>query len=308
MLVIAAASAALVMLAALSVERRLGPAAGGWLVALPIGFTVALTLVTVTDGRRLAAGTAISAAEHVPAQVTFAVLLAATLTRHGLVAAAVTGALGYVATSVGLAQLPDYAAIILAVLALVLAPRLITTAAARHTRTRPWSTVAVTCAASGLVVVGAVLASNAAGPGAGGAVAAFPTMSGALTIVIATCDGAAAATRVLYGLVRSLPCYLAYCLVAGYGLPALGLPALTLAAAACTVVATLSWRLVTDRQPTGQRAGVWRPSGPRHGVFARSVATRERRGDRAGAPDQSRAWDSAVSGSAAQLAGFIRDG
>ncbi|MEU4780773.1 hypothetical protein [Micromonospora sp. NPDC023633] len=58
-----------------------------------------------------------------------------------------------------------------------------------------------------------MLSRRLAGPDIAGGIAAFPTMCTTLTVVAVARDGAAAGVHALGGLVRSLPCYFAFCLV-----------------------------------------------------------------------------------------------
>jgi hypothetical protein len=56
--------------------------------------------------------------------------------------------------------------------------------------------------------------------------------------------GTPAAVSVLGGLVRSLPCYLIFCLVVALLAPSLGLLAVLLAVVACLGVGSVTWRTV----------------------------------------------------------------
>ncbi|WP_129336967.1 hypothetical protein [Cellulomonas endophytica] len=58
-----------VMLAATQMERRLGPSAAGWVAALPLAFAVAAPAVALNSGPDVVSAMALSAAEHVPAQI-----------------------------------------------------------------------------------------------------------------------------------------------------------------------------------------------------------------------------------------------
>jgi hypothetical protein len=93
--------------------------------------------------------------------------------------------------------------------------------------------------AASLIVVAAILTSRIAGPVAAGTVAAFPTMTMALVVAVVVRGGSTAGAQLLVGLVRSLPCYLTFCLVIVLALPALGLPAVGVALIACAWLAEL---------------------------------------------------------------------
>jgi hypothetical protein len=60
-----------------------------------------------------------------------------------------------------------------------------------------------------------------------------------------TRDGPLAGAHALTGLVRSLPCYLAFCVVVALAVPAAGLAAILLGLLACLVAARATWRGVS---------------------------------------------------------------
>ena len=244
-LVVAALPIAPLMLAAtVLIERRLGPSAAGWIAALPVCFAVAVLAVTLDAGERTASTMALSAAAHVPAQVVFAAVFAAVLTRRGLLLGGAAGTLAYAACSLGIASVPNAVIVASAVPALALAPRLISHSRPRVGSPRGWPTTVLTCAAGSMIVAVAVLTSRIAGPVAAGAVAAFPTMSTTLVAAVVTRDGPLAGAHALAGLIRGLPCYLTFSLVVVLGAPSMGSPALALALLACLTTGHLTWRTV----------------------------------------------------------------
>jgi hypothetical protein len=247
-LLVAVLLAAAVMAVAISVEQRIGPAAGGWVTALPLSFGVALVVVGMTQGDRATAQVAASAAEHVPAQVLFAVVFAVALSRYGLLAGGAAGAFGYLVASAGLMWLPALACIALAIPALALTPRLFPVRSTRPRQPRHWSATVLTCVAGSAVVLAAVLSSRVAGPAIGGAVAAFPTMSGTLTAAVTVRNGRGDGAAVLLGLVRSLPCYLTFCLVIAVTARSAGVASIALATLAGVVAAVLMWRQLASGQ------------------------------------------------------------
>lgn len=246
-----------VLVAALLVQRRLGPSAAGWVAALPISFTVALVAVTPDAGDRTAAAMALSAAAHVPAQVAFGLAAATVLVRRGLVAGIAAGALAYAGGSLVLAVLPTPLGLAVAVFLLGLAPRLMPAGRPAPGAAGRWPATVVTCLAATAVVLAAVLTARLAGPALAGAVIAFPTMCCTLTIVVGARDGRAAGAFALTGLVRSLPCYLAFGLTVAVAAPAIGPAALALGGLACLAVGRATWRGVpvaaTDTASTARR-------------------------------------------------------
>ena len=185
-----------------------GPAAAGWIAGLPIAFAVTLFAMARTEGATTAGRVAASAAGHVSAQVAFGLIFGAALVRWGLTAAGIAGLLGYVTASVTLAQMPQYAATALGVAALAAGAALMPRQPSRTRRPGKPSTAIVVCLSAAVAVLGATLASQAAGPVLGGAVAAFPTTSATLAVTIAAQGKRDDAANVAFGLVRSLPCFL----------------------------------------------------------------------------------------------------
>jgi len=244
MVFVALLIAPLAMAAAALTERRLGPSAAGWVAALPVSFSVAVVAVTLDAGEDAASAMALSAATHVAAQVAFAVIFAAVLTRHGLLFGGAAGTLAYGACSVGLWHVPDVLPILAAVPLLGVAPRLINSSRPNIGSPRRWPTTTMTCVAAAIVVGAAVLTTRLAGPVAAGAVAAFPTISTTLAVTIVMRDGSLAGAHVLGGLIRSLPCYLTFCLVVALTAPSVGLPAVALALLGCVAAGRVAWRAV----------------------------------------------------------------
>src|SRR4051794_35298523 len=108
------------MLVATAAERRFGPAVAGVVAAAPMAIAV-ITLAAGADGPALAA----SAAAHVVAQVAFALAFAAVVVRRGGRAGLGAAAAAFVVVSLPLALIPERLAILAAIPALVLAPRVI---------------------------------------------------------------------------------------------------------------------------------------------------------------------------------------
>jgi hypothetical protein len=238
----------MVMAAAAVVEHRLGAAAAGWVAALPIGFAVAVLAVSLDAGTGPAGAMALSAASHVPAQIVFALAFAGVLVRRGLLLGAAAGAVGYVACAIALAAVPDALVVACALPALALSPSLMPDARPRPGSRRRWPATALTCAAAAVVVGAAVFTTRFAGPAMAGAVAAFPAVSMTLAVAVVAHDGTSAGAHALAGLVRSLPCYLAFCLVIVLAAPSLGLAATALGLLGCGVAAWATWRAVPVRR------------------------------------------------------------
>jgi hypothetical protein len=227
------------------VERRVGPVAAGWIAGLPPSLAVAVGAISLDAGPDTARAVALSAATHVPAQIAFAVVFAAALTRRGLPAGGVAGCLAYLAASVAVAGVSDALALAVAIPALALAPRLMSAGAPRAGSKRGRLLSAVPCAVPMLIVAATVLINDLAGPAVAGAVAAFPTLSATLAAGTAAKDGAAAGAHALSGLVRSLPCYLTVCLVVATTARSLPLPwSIALALTASVITGHLTWKRI----------------------------------------------------------------
>ena len=233
-----------VMAAASLIERRLGPSAAGWVAALPVAFAVAVVAVSVDTTPHVAASMALSAAAHVGAQVVFGVVFAGVLRRWGLLLGAGSGVLAYLACSLLIPYVPAAIAVLLAVGALAVAPRLMPAGEVQRGSARHWSTTALTSFGAMVIVAAAVLSSRLAGPAIAGAIAAFPTMCATLTVAAVSRDGATAGVHALTGLVRSLPCYLTFCLAVALGAPVAGLAAVGLGLLACLAAAGITWRRI----------------------------------------------------------------
>ena len=235
----------LVLAAATLIEGRLGAAAAGWVAALPLSFAVAVSAVSLDAGAATAGAMALSAATHVPAQVAFALAFAGVLVRRGLLAGLGAGVVAYLASALALAAFPGALVMACALPALALAPRLMPDVQARRPGApRRRSVMALTCAAAAGFVGVAVFTSRLAGPELAGAVAAFPAVSSTLAVAVVASDGRSAGAHALAGVVRSLPCYLAFCLVIVLAAPSLGVAAIALGLLACAAAAAATWRRV----------------------------------------------------------------
>jgi hypothetical protein len=244
MVIVSMLVAPALMAAASLVGRRLGPSAAGWVAALPVSIAAAAVAVALDAGGATARALALSAAEHVPAQVAFAAVLGVVLARRGLVRALAAGVAAYVGGSVVLAHVPAAVAVASAVSLLAVAQRFMPARRPETASPRRWWATAAAFAATAIVVAATLQATRLAGPGIGGAVAAFPTLSTTLAVSIVLRDGRAAGTDALLGLVRGLPCYLTFCLVLAVCVGPLGVGAVALALAAALLAGGLTWRRV----------------------------------------------------------------
>ena len=256
MLLLTAPLASVVMLLALRIEQRLGPVAGGWTAALPLGLAAALAAVTLDQGSANAGAVAYSAAGHAPAQVAFGIAAGAVMVRAGVVAGALAGIAAFAAASGGLTFLPADAAIVTgAVLLTVLA-----VFPARRTPSPPGKrspmATAVVCGCAAAIVVATTLTAGTLGSGLGGTVGAFPTMCLGLTLVVATLGRPVDGANVAYGLLRSLPCYLTFAVVFGLTATRWGSLAFAAATACAVVAAAASWCIMRRQLARAARRAV----------------------------------------------------
>jgi hypothetical protein len=242
------------MLAAVWAEQRRGSLAGGWVAALPVSLPIAVLAVTLDGGNHLASRLAWSAGGHVAAQVLFAVCFAAALHRGLLLRGLACGLTAYGACSVVIACAPAVVAAAAAVPALLIGPRLVPAQGSPTPAPRRRATTALTCLGASAVVAAAIFGSRLAGPEVGGALAAFPTMSTLLVVVAVGRSGAAAGVHALAGLVRSLTCYLTFCVSAAVTIPLVGAAAVPLALIGCLAAGRATWRALPTLAPSASPA------------------------------------------------------
>ena len=229
------------MAAAVSIERRLGPSAAGWVAALPVSFAVAVVTVTLDAGTATASTMALSAAT-IPAQVMFGIVFAAVLTRRGLGLGTVAGAFAYVGGSVVLGGAPA---------ALVVVSRdPFADARAVFDAQRPATPGSPRRLADHrhdlrLSVVnrrrdrGHEPPCRAASRRCG---SRLPDHERAPRDNRRDARRPLAGAHALTGLVRSLPCYLAFGLVVIVAAPSIGLASIALGLVACLGAAPATWR------------------------------------------------------------------
>jgi hypothetical protein len=217
------------------------------MAALPVALTITVIGVGVDAGAAAAAVLALSAAGHVAAQIAFAVCAVVAIRRRNLGQGLMAGVLGYAGMSLLLEGLPAMLAAAAAIPALLAGPRLVASRepSSRSQVARRRARPEVLCLVAALIVGGAMVTSRLAGPSAAGAIAAFPVMSATLAIALGRSGGRLAAAWALQGLVRSLPCYLTFCLVVATTARSLPLPwSIALALTASVITGRLTWKRV----------------------------------------------------------------
>jgi len=108
---------------------------------------------------------------------------------------------------------------------------------------------AATCAAALALVMAALVVSRLADPVLAGAVTAFPALSLTLAMAVGLRGGSASSAHALTGLVRGLPCYLAFCLTVAITAPVAGAFAVALGLLAALAAAGPAWRGIPVTRP-----------------------------------------------------------
>jgi hypothetical protein len=237
----------LVVLLASLAARRWGEAVAGWLVGLPLTSAPVSAFLAIEQGPSFAAQAADGTIAGVVSQAAFCLGYAA-LARLGATAALAAGTLAYAATAAILiaGRLPSAVLCAAAVAALTLVlwllpSRLVGVSA----KAAAWWDLPLRMAVTTALVVGLTSAAITLGPGASGAMAAFPLI-GALFAAFAQWDqGARAGVAVLRGMASALFGVAAFFVIAGAALPHLSLlAAFALAAAGGLIVQGATFTLV----------------------------------------------------------------
>ena len=271
------------MAAAVSIERRLGPSAAGWVAALPVSFAVAVVTVTLDAGTATASTMALSAATHSGASdVRHRFRCRADLPRvgprDGRRGLRLCRRLGrpWRCTSRARCGFRDPFADARAVFD---AQRPATPGSLRRRQT-----TAMTCASASLIVGATVVTSRLAGPQAAGAVLAFSDHERAPRDNRRDARRPLAGAHALTGLVRSLPRYLAFGLVVivagtldSLSLPSRsgsrGLPGRGARNLARQAPSSGSPRRRSERRALGQRLRAGDAPWPPTGIWRRGVRT-----------------------------------
>ncbi len=227
-------------------ERRLGPAAAGWLNAIPLSITIAILAVTADRGTTAGAAVAEAAAAHVPAQVAFAVAFAAVLRKPASLLAGLAAATGaFVLASLLIALVPAPLAIAAALPALLAGRRLLAGDAPAVDGGGSAYDTAIRAGVALTAVMAVLTTVRAVGPTLGGAVAAYPALTATLAATVGRARGPQAAAGLLRGVVQGLAGYLAFCVALATTAPALGIAtAGLLAVTACALAYAATWSAV----------------------------------------------------------------
>jgi hypothetical protein len=230
----------MLILAASLAGRRWGEAVGGWFVGLPLTSGPVVLFLALEHGAGFAVEGAAGALAGTAAEAGFCLAYAAAGGRGWPRAIAAASLAFFLCAGVaGALRLPLWALLTVALFALVaallrLGPEGGTIAALRA---RPrWDLPARMLVAAGLVL-GLTSAAPILGPGAAGVLATYPVFAAVLTVFAHREAGAAAAQRVLRGLLTGLFSFAAFFFVLALLLPRIGTAA---AFAVASLVAILT--------------------------------------------------------------------
>ena len=240
------------MVAATLVENRFGPAAAGWVAAAPITISVASLVVGIEYGRHAAAALTESSAEHVTAQIAFAIAFAVVLRRRGGLASMLSATAVYAIISLAVVWIPAPVALAASMLAVVFGPRLLLGGPASGPSRGNNAAATVTRAIAGSAAVGfTLLIARLAGPTTAGATAAYPIVSATVALLILRSRGKVAAAQALSGLCRGLPAYFSFCLTMALTTPYVGVVlAVALSLTVCLATYRITWQTVRPSPAT----------------------------------------------------------
>lgn len=246
----------LVILLAVAVERRSGPAAAGVVTALPVGPLLGVVLTARDAGVDTAATLAGNLGAHVIAQVCAVLVLLIGARRLPPLHAFLAACLAYGAAALVVAALPLVVALMVGA-PLLLAGRWWGSRGERVPHSpgpaplTAWSLV-LRALVGWLAVILLVTASDVLGPQLGAAVGAFPAVTTYLGVLVWREHGAAGARAVAASLLRTLPGYLAFCVTFVSTSQVLPLPQ----AVGCSVIAAAATLALVLRASSLRRPGL----------------------------------------------------
>jgi uncharacterized membrane protein (GlpM family) len=236
-------------------ERRWGPRIAGLVAAAPFTALVGLLLVHSDLGAQASHEMALDMSGYVPAQIGVAVVVVALVGRIGYLPSLLLGIASYACLAVLAAHLPVEVAVAASLLLLVVGQRLVRAPVETDTTGETGGEEQSKVTAGPLMItlravvslataLGLLLAAQAFGPAAGGAIGAFPILTFTLCSFIVAASGQLGVRRVLAGMVQGLPPYFAFVLT--YGLTVTHLGALVGSTAAGLICAScylaIAWR------------------------------------------------------------------
>lgn len=220
-------------------SRRWGPGVGGWLAGMPLVTGPILFILALENDAVFTAHAAAASLSAVVSAIVFGAVYSHLCLRNGWPVAA-AGAIGaWLAASAGLAELPGTVlpALVLAVVSLVVAPRLFPSppafGAMRAERRYDLPLRMVVAVALVLFTTGIA---DKVGSGWTGLIAMFPLLSTILAVFSHAGQGPGFAVTMLRALAKGLYALTAYCVVIALFLPDWGVALTYLAAVAAAMV------------------------------------------------------------------------
>lgn len=247
--VVMLACAPLLMVVVSWFERRWGPQMAGAVAAAPFTAHIGLLLVHSDLGAHASHEMALKMSGYIPAQIGVAVVVIALVGRLGYVSGLLIGVVAFAAIATVMARLPVAVAITGSVLILIAGHRIVRAPVEADGEGQPDVIagplmIALRAGVSLVTALGLLVAAEAFGPAAGGAIGAFPIFTFTLCSFIFATAGKRGVHEVLAGMVQGLPPYFAFVLtyaLTGVHLGALGGSVIAGVVCACCYLMS-AWR------------------------------------------------------------------
>jgi len=248
------ACAPLLMVVVSLFERRWGPKIAGIVAAAPMTALIGLLLVHSDLGPHASHEMALKMSGYVPAQIAIALVVVVLTARTSYVPGLLLGGVTYACLATLAARLPAGVAIAASLLFLAVGQRMVQAPDDTGMDAQPvvqassWM-IALRAGVSLMTALGLLLAAQAFGPAAGGAIGAFPIFTFTLCSFIVATSGQRGVHQVLAGMVQGLPPYFAFVLTYGLTITRIGAPGASITAAlvcTCCYLAA-AWNTASNR-------------------------------------------------------------
>jgi hypothetical protein len=202
--------------------RHFGPSLAGWLAGLPVVAGPILFILAVENGAAFAAGAASASAAAVFASVSFSLAYAHLSQRFAWHVSLVLGLVAWLLAALLLALLPadPFLGLAVAILTLLVAPRLFPVAApvsgARHASTVE---LVLRMAAGAVLTVAVTMGAGVLGSLWSGMLAVFPVLGLVLAVFSHRTSGAAFSSALLRAMATGLYSFAAFCATLALALP-----------------------------------------------------------------------------------------
>lgn len=227
--------------------KRMGPSFAGWLAGLPVIVGPILILLALEHGTTFAAASAVFTLASVTTVIAFGLGYAWVARTHGWVFAFGAGLVAWLVAALVVAHIPFtlIGASLLAVLCMLVAPRLYPQLASITTRTPlPWSELVLRMLAGATLTYLVTSYGQNWGATWAGVASLAPVMTPVLAVFVHRRSGGNHAIALLKGLVRGLAALTVFCAVVAWQLTSLGIgTTFVIAIAAALAVQGLTYYL-----------------------------------------------------------------